>query len=68
MIVPAAMHIYEGAELLRRTDEDVVIQKLNELHAAQGTLGQNYGIEDTFADGYLLGLATAEAIREAVKA
>lgn len=67
MIIPAAMHIYEGAELLRRTDEALVIQKLKELHAASGTIAQNYAIKDTFADGYLLGLATAEVIREAVK-
>ena len=62
MIVPAAMHIYAGAELLRRSPELWRADQQKELAAAMPTLIHQYGIAESFSNGYELGLATARAI------
>lgn len=63
MYVPAAMNIYSGAALLRQMPEDVRQDHLKELHAAMGTLRNEYKLDDLTPElFYLLGISTARAM------
>lgn len=62
MIIPAAMDIYEGAELLKNMEQRWKDDQRKELASAKADLQQDYKVADTFEAGYELGIATARAM------
>lgn len=62
MLIPAAMNIYAGAAFKAGTAKAFTDDQLKELEAATPTLYNDYKINPTFQEGYLLGLATARAV------
>lgn len=62
MVIPAAMQIYAGGELLQRMDSAARDDQLKELRSARAQLDQYYGAVDSLEFGFELGLAVARVI------